>query len=189
MGGVVAFATFVTRFFPETPLQHFCAYRNTTKLCTDYKDEYMKKVRFIDFYKCLYHIGGCFAHLVGFMAVMPLVYGPMQDMSELMDNLWVVSEYAKKAIYTTQIIFFIRCEHNYGAISSISSIDFLCSGFFSCYFIYPIIKRNNGKMSFIPFVFKRWLRTFPTTVGAILFMFAVGGVVFGNDDLHSNDLF
>lgn len=120
---------------------------------TDYKDPYIQKVRFLDTFKFFYHTGGCFAHLVGLMPIIPLMYATMQDISEDMERLWWITQYAKKAIYTTQVIFFI-------------------SGFFSCYYVYPMIKKADGKIGFFGFVFKRWLRTAPTTFGAIMLMFA-----------------
>ncbi|KAI1293724.1 hypothetical protein HDE_06628 [Halotydeus destructor] len=153
MMALVAVSTVITYFLgEETSFKHFSMARNVTKLCTNYKDPYLQRMKFLDTFKFWYHTGGLFAHMVGFVPLVPLVFGIMQDSDSLQEQ-WVVTEWAKKAIYTTQLIFLI-------------------SGMFSCYFIYPIIAKNNGKMSFISYAFKRWLRTAPTTAGMILLMFA-----------------
>lgn len=68
----------------------------------------MRKVRFLDGFKAYYHTGGCYAHYTGFMAVVPLAYGVMEDTREQEEKLWFAVEYAKKAIYQTQVIFIIR---------------------------------------------------------------------------------
>lgn len=95
--------------YTDSFLSHFCILRNTQKLVTEYKDPYVRKVAFLDTYKFFYHTGGCFAHMVGFMPVIPLMYATMQDLSVDVEKLWWLDQYASKAIYTTQVIFFVRC--------------------------------------------------------------------------------
>ncbi|KAI1293491.1 Nose resistant to fluoxetine protein 6 [Halotydeus destructor] len=171
MVNLVGVSTVITYFLgEETSFRHFSVYRNLVKLCTDYKDPYVKRMKFLDTFKFWYHTCGLFAHMVGFVPLVPLVFGVMQDISIDLEDQWMVTEYAKKAIYTTQLIFLI-------------------SGMFSCYFIYPIIVKNDGKMSFFSYAIKRWLRTAPTTAGMILLMFTAACFMRGplaGDFLHKS---
>lgn len=155
-GLLVGLATAVTQgLSPNTFLNHFCAWKNSIKLVTDYRDPHMKKVRFLDTFKTFYHFGGCYAHLVGFIPVLPMMYSVMQDVQNTEEKFWPLTEWARKAIYATQIAFFI-------------------SGIFSCYYFYPIIVKAKGRIGFWGFVGKRFLRTLPTTMGAIVMLFAAG---------------
>lgn len=108
MLSLVTVSTVITYFFPNTFLSHFCAIKNSLKLTKDYASPYMRRVRFLDGFKFYYHNGACFAHLAAFLPVAPLMFGTMQELGETMDNMWLLTQYTKKAFYVTQIIFFVR---------------------------------------------------------------------------------
>lgn len=105
---LVVLSTIITYHFPNTVFSHFCAITNTLKLTKNFSSPYMRKVRFLDGFKFYYHTGATFAHLAVFLPVAPLMFGTMQDFTETMDDMWLLTQYTKKAFYMTQIIFFVR---------------------------------------------------------------------------------
>lgn len=78
----------------------------------------------------------------------------LQDFTNENWSAFLFFEYAKRAIYMTQISFVI-------------------SGCLSCYFFLPMIEKSSKQMSFLSFAFKRWIRTAPTTLAVIISMFAL----------------
>ena len=48
---------------------------------------------------------------------------------------------------------------------------FNLGGFFTCYIVYPMMKKSNGRIPLHLFMLKRWLRTFPTLAATIFITF------------------
>ena len=161
LAGVVCFSTILNYFCPNLPyISYFCAMRNSRKLTADYTDPSMIKLRFFDTFKCFFQLGGTFAHIVCFIPAVPTMFAVIQDRGKDQEDLWLLSQFFQKAIYFTQVILVI-------------------SGFFTSYYMLPVLDKTRGKLDFIPFVFKRWLRTVPTLIGGMLCMFALSGIIYG----------
>lgn len=161
LGSIVFWSTILNYFFPSLPyVNNFCAIRNTKKLTADYVDPSMKKLMFFDTFKCFFQLGGTLAHLILFIPVTPTMFGVIQDRSQDMRDLWILSELLQKSVYITQLVLIV-------------------SGFFTSYYIIPVIEKNKGQLNFLSFVFKRWLRTAPTLVAGIVCMLALSGIIYG----------
>lgn len=140
LGFIVFWSTILNHLFPSLPfVNNFCAIRNNKKLTAEYVDPAMKKLMFFDTFKCFFQLGGTIAHIVCFFPAVPIMFGVLQDRSQDQKDLWYLNELFQKLIYVTQIILII-------------------SGFFTSYFMIPVIEKNSGRLNFFSYVFKRWLR-------------------------------
>jgi hypothetical protein len=158
---LVSLSTVLNYFCPNIPhISNFCAMRNTRKLTADYADPSMKKLMYFDTFKCFFQLGGTLAHIVCFIPAVPLMFSVIQNRDHDMEDLWLLSQFFQKAIYFTQVILVI-------------------SGFFTSYYMLPVLDKTGGKLEFIPYVVKRWLRTAPTLLGGMLCMFALSSIIYG----------
>lgn len=48
---------------------------------------------------------------------------------------------------------------------------FSLSGFFTCYIVYPLMVKTNGRIPLHLYLLKRWLRTMPTLLATIMITF------------------
>ena len=140
LGSLVFISSVLNYLCPNIPyVSYFCAMRNTRKLTAEYGDPSMKKLMYFDTFKCFFQLGGTLAHIVCFIPAVPVMFAVIQDRDRDLEDLWLMSQFFQKAIYCTQTILVI-------------------SGFFTSYYMLPVLDKTNGKLSFIPYVVKRWLR-------------------------------
>lgn len=52
-----------------------------------------------------------------------------------------------------------------------TQLSFTVSGFFNCYIVYPMMVKVKGRVPFILFALKRWLRIIPALGATILLIF------------------
>ena len=148
----VIYATIVTRESEDQTswLEHFNFMLNTNKLLVETKDPLAQQISFFHGIRFYYQLAAIVFHSIDIFPFLPTAYAVMYVREW---PLWIFKQMYKS------IGFFVQ-------------IPFAVSGFLTYVTMYPYVRSREGKVGFLDYAFKRWLRSTPTMIGVILFGWA-----------------